>query len=266
MSAATPSATPFDANRAAQALADAHARGERYQNLPAGIAPRTVAEAYAAQDAFVALYAERDGARAGAKIATTTPVMQALMGIDHPCGGQILAHRLFASPSRVALNAHINLRIECEVAVRLRDGLPAGGEPHTAQTAAGAVGEVMAAFELIEDRNADYAQAEALTLIAENSWNAGVIYGEARPFVSEETLSGLTGTLRINDGPPQQGVSDTPLEALAWVANLYAGRGQPLQAGDLIITGSLLPTFTINAGDDIHFEIEGLGGVTLSAS
>ena len=137
----------FSAAEAARFIDEAHRTRARYRNLPETIAPSTVAEAYAAQAALVELWGPRIGPVAGLKIATTTKVMQALMGIDHPCMGTIFAERVLASPVSIAKADHVNVRIECELAVRLGRDLPAAGAPYTREAVRGAVSEVMAAFE-----------------------------------------------------------------------------------------------------------------------
>src|SRR5215510_8600818 len=146
----------FQAAGAARFIDEAHRTRARYQNLPDAIAPKTVAEAYAAQAALCELWTPRIGPIAGLKIATTTKVMQQLMGIDHPCMGTIFAARVYASPAVIAKADFINVRIECELAVRLSRDLPQAGAPYTRESVRSAVGELMAAFELIEDRFADY--------------------------------------------------------------------------------------------------------------
>jgi 2-keto-4-pentenoate hydratase len=119
----------FSANSAARFIDEAHRKRTRYQNLPGTIAPGSVAEAYAAQAALVALWGERLGPVAGLKIATTTRIMQELMGIDHPCMGTIFAKRVHASPATIAKADFINVRVECELAVRMGRDLPQAGEP-----------------------------------------------------------------------------------------------------------------------------------------
>src|SRR5919201_427832 len=109
----------FDPNKAARYIAQAHESRATFCNLPRDIAPRTVAEAYAAQAALAQLLAEREGPVAGLKIATTTKVMQQLMGIDHPCGGLIFERRVFRSPAQVAMSDHMHVVLECELAVRI---------------------------------------------------------------------------------------------------------------------------------------------------
>ena len=69
------------------------------------------------------------------------------------------------------------MRIECELAVRLGRDLPKEAEPYTRESVRAAVSEIMAAFELIEDRHADYKTSKALSLIADNAWNGGIVIG-----------------------------------------------------------------------------------------
>src|SRR5262245_35766857 len=156
---------------------DAHRTRARYQNIPAEIGPTTVAEAYDVQEALCARWAERLGPVAGRKIATTTKIMQELMGIDHPCGGLIFSSRIHRSPARVHKADYVNVRVECELAVRLSRDLPKEPTPYTRESVRGAIAQVMAAFELIEDRKADYKSTNALSLIADNAWNGGIVIG-----------------------------------------------------------------------------------------
>ena len=87
------------------------------------------------------------------------------------------------------------MRVECELAVRLGRDLPQAAAPYTRESVRGAVSEVMAAFELIEDRFADYKSSKALSLIADNAWNGGVVLGPAKGLPSGHDLDGLAGVL-----------------------------------------------------------------------
>ena len=64
------------ARAAARRLLEAHERRESFAPLPADLAPRSTEDAYAIQDCFVALLAERRGAIAGYKIALSSKEMQ----------------------------------------------------------------------------------------------------------------------------------------------------------------------------------------------
>src|SRR5580693_6476456 len=148
-------------NAMAQWMWEARRRRQSYGNLPESLRPGSIAEAYAAQEAYYALAEPVYGAVAGAKIATTTKVMQRLMGIDHPCGGAIFARTVHQTPAALRAADFVNLRIESEIALKLGRDLPAAQAPWTRETVAPAVVGAMPAFELIEDRHADYAMTEA---------------------------------------------------------------------------------------------------------
>ena len=57
--------------------------------------------------------------------------------------------------------------------------------------------------------------------------------------------------------------AEDPYATLAWLANLLAERGRDLKAGMVVITGSVIPTFSIAAGDRAVFSVEGLGDAVL---
>ncbi|MFZ0607290.1 MAG: hydratase, partial [Xanthobacteraceae bacterium] len=86
-------------NAMAQWMWDARRQRLPYRNLPDELRPASIAEAYAAQEAYYRLAEPVYGVVAGAKIATTTKVMQQLMGITHPCGGAIFARTIHTSPA-----------------------------------------------------------------------------------------------------------------------------------------------------------------------
>jgi 2-keto-4-pentenoate hydratase len=255
---------PFQAGKTAHYLFDAHRTRRPFENLPPDVAPATLAEAYDAQEAFAALQTPHEGDIAGLKIATTTRVMQELMRIDRPCAGMIFKRRVWASPARIKLASYMGPGIECEVALRVGRDLSAPSTPFTAETVRPCVSEWMPAFELIEDRKADYKQTGALSLIADNCWNAGVVLGQATPLAPEQTLRGIESILTVSSGRRFEGRSEDPLAALAWLANLAAERGRPLKAGMIVITGSVMPTLPpIRPGDGFRLEMKNCGSVEL---
>jgi 2-keto-4-pentenoate hydratase len=249
-------------NAMAQYMWDARQRRLPYRNLPDELRPASIAEAYAAQEAYYRLAAPVYGAVAGAKIATTTKVMQQLMGIDHPCGGAIFARTIHNSPARVRTADFVNLRIESEIALELGAALPASSAPWTRDSVAPAVAGAMAAFELIEDRNADYTKTEAPSLIVENCWNGGVVIGKPKALPAE-SLVNIPGRLAIDGEIVGEGRAEDPYATLAWLANLLAERGRGLEAGMVVITGSLIATVSIASGQRAVFTVDGLGEVAM---
>ena len=252
--------------RAARHLWDSHRRRADYVNLPAALAPDGIDAAYTIQDAFHRHATPSLGSIAGWKIATTTKVMQQLMGIDRPCAGAIFQRTIHRSPARLAAADYVSLKVECEIAFRLARDLPPERAPFSASDVAGAIEAVMPAFELVDDRRAVYRETSALSLIADNCWNQGVVLGDAKPPLSAEALGALQGRLEIGERPALAGKADGPLGALAWVATLIAARGGGLRSGMIVMTGSLIPTTAVGPGESARFTVEGLGETTLTVA
>ena len=143
--------------RAAAWLAQRHLRRLDSRPLPAALAPRDLAEAYAVQDAFVALKARACGAVAGYKIALTTPQMRAMVGLHESIAGCLHARQLVGPPAAAHAADYGRLLVEFEIGFRMATDLPTGTLSQ-AQVAE-AVGEAMPALELADDLGADYLTA-----------------------------------------------------------------------------------------------------------
>src|SRR5436305_125228 len=143
----------------AQHMWDARRARQNYANLPEALKPGSIAEAYEAQEVYHRLVEPVYGPVGGVKVATTTKVMQQLMGITHPCGGAIFARTIHASPARIAKSDFINLRIESEIALKLGQDMPAAKAPWTAESVVPFVAGAMPAYELIEGGETNEASA-----------------------------------------------------------------------------------------------------------
>ena len=250
---------------AADFLLAAHRQGRRFERLPAGIAPQSEEDAYRVQGAFVDALALPI---AGWKVALTSAAMRRVVpGIDQPCAGAIFAERVHRSPAKLPRSALMRIGLECEAMVRLADDLPDTGRPWTRESVAGHVGAVAAAFELIDDRKADYNNMNAFELIADNAWNGGVAVGPEIADWQALDLAGARGSLEIDGKPVGEGrggdAMGHPFEPLAWLANNAIARGRPLRAGELVMTGSIVPTQFLEAGNRAVYTHEALGRVEL---
>ncbi|MDA0264571.1 MAG: fumarylacetoacetate hydrolase family protein [Chloroflexi bacterium] len=254
--------------QAARFLQDAHAARAAYQPLPEAFAPRDIDEAYDIQEAFQALLAAERGPISGYKIALTTPVMQKMVGFGHPCFGAVFASVVHHSPVTVKASDYVHIGAECEIAALLSRDLPAAAAPYDRETVAGAVAALMPAFELVDDRGADYSDLFFLGVAADNAWNAGVVLGEKVTDWRGIDLVAASGAMTINGQPAGEGkggdVLGHPLEALAWLANTLAQRGQSLKKDMIVMTGSIVSTKFLNQGDDVRFDIPELGEVRLT--
>jgi 2-keto-4-pentenoate hydratase len=85
------------------------------------------------------------------------------------------------------------------------------------------------------------------------------------PRAGAPDLLKVTGRAIINGKEVGRGtgadVLGHPHNALAWLANHLAAEGRGLHAGQIVLTGSLVKTVWLDAGDHVRMELEGLGNV-----
>jgi 2-keto-4-pentenoate hydratase len=263
--------TPDAIAAAARASLEMHRTRTRYRPFDAALRAEPLDDAYRIQDALHRLMAEAGrGEIAGWKIALTSKAMQQMTGVDQPAAGAIFSKLVHASPVRVDVAAYHHLGVEFEVAVRLADDLPARGGPWTRASVAGRVAACLPAFELVEDGDADYKTLDAFTLVAQNTWNGGVVLGTPSADWRAVDLERAVTRCWVNDEPGGQGKTGDamghPLEAVAWLANLLNSRGRTLERGMIVMTGSSITTKFPSRGDRVRFVIEGLGEVRLEAA
>jgi 2-keto-4-pentenoate hydratase len=254
--------------RIARHIFEGHERRRPFERLRGELAPVSLAEAYEVQDAVHQLFQDAGwGELAGHKIALTSKPIQELCGVDQPAGGAIFARTVHQSPATVSLGEFMHLGLEFELGLRLGADLPASGAPHTRESVAAAVATCMPAFELIEDRGADYGDLDAASILTDKCWCGGVVLG---PEVADWRRLDLTSApvlLIWNGEVVDRGVTGAamghPFEGLAWLANLLASRGRAMKAGEIVITGSALRTRFPEAGDEVTYRIDGLGEATV---
>jgi 2-keto-4-pentenoate hydratase len=243
----------------------------RYRPLDAALRAAPLDDAYRIQDALHRVMAEAGrGEIVGWKIALTSKAMQQMTGVDQPAAGAIFSKVVHASPARVDVASYHHLGIEFEVAVRVAEDLPASGGPWTRASVAGKVAACIPAFELVEDGDADYKTLDAFTLVAQNTWNGGVVLGPAVTEWRGVDLERAVTRAWVNGEPAGQGKTGDamghPFEAVAWLANLLNSRSRALGRGMFVMTGSSITTKFPSPGDRIRFVIDGLGEATLEAA
>jgi 2-keto-4-pentenoate hydratase len=254
---------------AARRLFEAHRHREPFAPLPAELAPRTAEDAYAIQDCFVALRAQQLGAIGGYKIALSSKEMQRFVGVDEPQAGVMLESTLRQTPAKVRAADYVHLIVEFEIAFRMAADLPAADAPYTRASLAPFVQAVMPAIEIADDRDAKYSELarHPLELIADNGWNEGAVLGMPIERWQELDLGAVRGVATINGKIVGEGLGAAamghPLDSLAWVANHLAAHHRGLVFRDVVITGSIITTKTVQPGDRVKFDIDHLGGVEL---
>lgn len=230
-----------------------------YEALPGAFAIGSVGDAYLVQSALQQLHVEKRGEIAGRKIALSSKAMQQMVRMDQPIAGAFFAGDIALSPATIRTSDFIHLGVEFELALELKSDVQPQRSVHTAETAYKYVAAVRPAFELIEDRNADYANLDPFTLIADNAWCGGVVLGQALANWQELDLGNIPSTVFQTEEPAENantGAAD-PLGSLAWVLNHFSERGITLAKGEQIITGSAVRTRFPAPGDSLSYEVAG---------
>lgn len=243
-------------------LAAEHRDGTRFHRIE-GL--NGLSDAYEVQRAYVAATIGANEC-AGYKIGLTSRRMQEMCGIDQPICGTIFSGRVFNSGVRLSHSDFGRLGLEFEICVRIGRDLPASEGPFTPESMSDVIDAVAPAIELVDDRNADYSVLDINTLVADNSWNAGVVLGT---FVAPPTHLDAVEGVAYQDGVEiarghGADVLGHPFVPLAWLANHLAGSGRALRKGDIVMTGSIVKTQFPDGPFSYRFDLTGFGSVEVS--
>jgi 2-keto-4-pentenoate hydratase len=249
------------ARRAAEALLSEHKTGAKFKTFDAAYGLAAMGDAYDIQDQYVALLRGENGDPVGYKVGLTSKTMQTFCGIDHPIGGVVLAKRVHQSGATIRRGDYGRLGLEFEIAVRIKSDIPASAQ--TPAAVAPHIDGVCAAIEVVDDRAADYSNLDVRSLVADNSWNAGIVLSN---FSTQwPDLESMLGKATQNGAPIGEGygrdILGHPFNSVAWLNAELASRGGGLRKGQVVMTGSVMKTVFPTEPADFRFEFAGLGAV-----
>jgi 2-keto-4-pentenoate hydratase len=254
------------ARHAAETLLAEHKANAPFRPFGPPHGPVAIADAYDIQQKFVALLRAEQGELVGYKVGLTSATMQKFCGIDHPIAGVVLAKRVHPSGATIRRSEFGRLGLEFEIAVHIASDVPAARAPITAEMIAPHIGGVCAAIELVDDRSADYGHLDVRALVADNSWNGGIVLSDFVPRWPD--LADVLGTatkdnVAIGDGRGRD-ILDHPFNSVAWLATHLAARGDGLKAGQVVLTGSVMKTVFPTDAAVYGFSLDGIGNVGVS--
>jgi 2-keto-4-pentenoate hydratase len=204
------------------------------------------------------------GARVkGHKVGLTSAAMQRQMGVNQPDYGHLLDDMFWLEHQPIPASRFLQPRFEPEIAMVLER--PLKGPGVTLAEAVAAVGFVLPALELIDSRIRDW-KISLVDTIADNASSGGVVLGSSPvPLSAIDTrLAGCN--LRRNGALAGTGaggaVLGSPLSSLVWLANTVGAHGIVLEAGHVVLPGSITAAIPVSAGDTVTATFAGLGSVT----
>jgi 2-keto-4-pentenoate hydratase len=201
--------------------------------------------------------------RVGRKVGLTSPAVQAQMGVDTPDFGVLFADMAYGDAQPVPFEVLLQPRVEAEVAFVLGADLPDGDV--TGPELLRAVEFVLPAIEIVDSRIADW-DISIFDTVADNASSGLFVTGGApRVLHDVEDLGAAEMALTVEGRVVSSGTGAAclghPLNAVVWLANVVAERGEPLRAGELVLSGSLGPLVPVEAGRTYEAHITGVGSV-----
>jgi 2-keto-4-pentenoate hydratase len=248
----------------AQRLRQAYADGP-VAPLRDGLLPTDADGAYAVQAINTQYWVAQGRKIVGRKIGLTAKAVQAQLGVDQPDFGVLFDDMLIPSGGVLNPDRALQPKAEAEVALVLAQDLDKADA--TADDVAQAVLHVLPAIEIVDSRIADWKITFADT-VADNGSSAFFVLGDTPKPLAGLDLWTCGMALEVNGAVVSLGAGVAclghPLNAAAWLARTLSLRGEPLKAGDILMTGALGPMAAIQPGDQVKASIGGLGSVMFS--
>ena len=205
---------------------------------------------------------QEDGEKVvGKKIGVTSKVVQEMLGVHQPDFGFLTDAMTFANGAKVPVAGHlISPRAEAEIGFRLMKDLQGPGV--TEADVLAATDAIMPCFEIVDSRIDNWKIAIQDT-VADNASCGVYVLGEQEADPKDFDLPALKIRVWKNGEILSEGlgsaVQGNPLTAVAWLANTLGRFGIPFKAGEVILSGSLVPLEPVQAGDSLRMELEGIG-------
>ncbi|WP_041818891.1 2-keto-4-pentenoate hydratase [Streptomyces davaonensis] len=260
-------ASPSDIVAAAERIAGALASGVPCAPVRDLIGRDDLAAAYAVQ----AVLTERRiaaGARVvGRKIGLTSEAVQRQLGVDQPDFGVLFDDMAYADDDTVPFGRVLQPRAEAEIAFVLGADLADG--PLDREQVRAAIAYGVPALEICGSRIAGWDISFADT-VADNASAGAYVLGEERLKLDEFDPVDVAMSMSINGEEVSTGSGAAclgdPVEAVVWLARTARELGEPLRAGQVVLSGALGPMRPAAAGDTVTATLSGLGAVTVRFS
>ncbi|MEM8606879.1 MAG: fumarylacetoacetate hydrolase family protein [Myxococcota bacterium] len=222
----------------------------------------TIEDAYHVSLRMVNRRIEDDGeAIIGKKIGVTSRAVQEMLGVFQPDFGYLTDKMVYPNGGPMPISEQlIQPRAEGEIAFKLKKDL--NGPGVTNEDVVDATDYVMACFEVVDSRVHDW-KVKIQDTVADNASCGLLVLGDEHADPNGLDFPNLQMRVYKNGEPLSEGKGsaalDSPLNCVSWLANTLSGFGITLNAGDVVLSGSLVPLEPVIAGDEMRLEVDGVG-------
>lgn len=220
--------------------------------------------AYQIQNINTQLRLEHGARIIGKKIGLTSKAVQSQLGVDQPDFGMLFHDKEVLNGSSISIEEIMQAKAEAEIAFVLADDLD--GENLTILDILASIDYVLPAIEIVGSRIKDW-DIKITDTIADNASASHFVIGHTPRTLDEFDVVSCAMKMYNNGKLVSEGSGaaclGSPLNATLWLANKMVEMGNPLQAGELILSGAIGPMVNVSAQDQVNVEIEGLGHLSV---
>ncbi len=203
----------------------------------------------------------------GHKIGLTSKAVQDQLGVSQPDFGLLYEDMAYQGGQVVPFNAVLQPRVEAEIGFVLAQDLTDG--PLDAERIRAAIAYAVPALEICGSRIENWDISFGDT-VADNASAGAYVIGSSHKTLDEIEPKSVEMEMSINGEVVSTGTGAAclgdPLDAVAWLALQARQLGQPLRAGQVVLSGALGPMRPVTPGAEVSATITGLGGVSVSFS
>lgn len=197
----------------------------------------------------------------GKKIGLTSKVVQNMLGVGEPDFGFLTDGMAYSQGEEMPISKKlIQPKAEGEIAFILKKDLLGPGL--TAADVIAATECVMPCFEVVDSRVEDW-RIKIQDTVADNASCGLFVLGDTAISPRSVDLRTVGMTVEKNGSLLSTGagaaVLGSPVNCVMWLANTLGQFGIPLKAGEVILSGSLVPMEPVQAGDFMSVSVGGMG-------
>ncbi len=201
----------------------------------------------------------------GKKIGVTSAAVQNMLNVHQPDFGYLTDHMVYSSGAEMPISEQlIAPKAEGEIAFILKRDLMGPGISNADVLRATEC--VMPCFEVVDSRVRDW-KIKIQDTVADNASCGLFILGDQAVSPEHVELATVGMVVEKNGVIISTGAGaaalGSPVNCVAWLANTLGEFGISLKAGEVILSGSLVPLEPVQAGDFMRVDIGGMGAASV---
>lgn len=223
----------------------------------------SIDDAYAVSSQLLDKRIQLDGEKViGKKIGVTSQAVQNMLGVYQPDFGYLTDAMVAEEGEPLSITKKmIQPRAEGEIAFVLKKDL--NGPGINAADVLRATDFILPCFEIVDSRIRDW-KIKIQDTVADNASCGYFLMGQDAVNPRSIDLSTVGMAMEINGklastGAGAAALGSSPVSCVVWLANTLGKLGVPLKAGEVILSGALVPLHPVKAGDYMSVSIGGIG-------